>query len=210
MNLKTNLLASAALIALAVPGVASAASLGLDFQPGDVRITGSSNFTWTLGYEFNDVVATSVVGLATWNSGVVGNIEIGLWNAGGALLATATVNNASATTGAADWLYSLITPVPLTPGDTYLVGSIGETNYAYEVNPVVINPMISYNHNAWTSGGLAFPGNASPSGAEHAFYGGNVLLSSVPEPSTWAMMGIGFAGLGAVAVGRRRRQVAAA
>jgi hypothetical protein len=78
------------------------------------------------------------------------------------------------------------------------------------VNPVVIDPRIAYNHNAWTTGGLAIPLRASPSFAEHAFYGGNVLLSSVPEPSTWAMMGIGFAGLGAVAVRRRRRQVAMA
>jgi hypothetical protein len=65
MNLKTNLLAGVAAIALAVPGVSSAATLGLDFMPVNVGVVGSSNFTWTLGYEFNDVTATSVVGLAT-------------------------------------------------------------------------------------------------------------------------------------------------
>jgi hypothetical protein len=124
MNLKTNLLAGVAAIALAVPGVSSAATLGLDFMPVDVGVVGSSNFTWTLGYEFNDVTATSVVGLATWNSGVVGNIEIGLWNAGGALLATATVNNAShprsamltgSTAGSARFPLPPATPTSLAP-----------------------------------------------------------------------------------------------
>jgi Domain of unknown function (DUF4082)/PEP-CTERM motif len=210
MNLKANLLLSAAAFALAVPGVGSAATLGLDFLPGNVGVTGSSDFTWTLGYEFTDLTATDVVGLATWNSGVVGTIEIGLWTLSGTLLATADVTSASPTIGSADWLYSAITPVALTPGTTYLVGSIGETDYAYEVNPVSIDPSISYNHNAWAFGGLTYPGNASSAGAEHAFYGGNVVLSSIPEPSTWVMMGIGFAGLGAVAVRRRRRQVAVA
>jgi len=209
MSIKLNLLASVAAIALAVPGVGSAATLGLDFLPGDVGVVGTSVDTWTLGYEFNDVTATSVVGLASWNSGIVGNIEVGLWAAGNAVpLATAVVNANSPTIGTADWVYSLITPVPLTPGDTYLVGSYGETNYAFEVNPVVINPLIAYNHNAWTNGGLLYPGNASASFAEHAFYGGNVLLA--PEPSTWVMMGIGFAGLGAGAIRRRRREVVAA
>jgi hypothetical protein len=210
MSVRLNLLASVAAIALAAPGVASAQSLGLDFLPGDVGVTAGSNFTWTLGYEFNDVSAVDVIGLASWNSGVVGNIEVGLWSGGGALLATATVNNASPVIGTADWIWEPISPVALVPGQTYLVGSIGETDYAYDVNPVVIDPRISYNHNAWQFGGLTFPGRVSPASSEHAFYGGNVVLASVPEPSTWAMMGIGFAGLGAVAVRRRRRQVAMA
>ena len=38
-----------------------------------------------------------------------------------------------------------------------------------------------------------------------ATFAGNASASTVPEPSTWAMMGIGFVGLGFVAVRRSRR-----
>ena len=34
---------------------------------------------------------------------------------------------------------------------------------------------------------------------------GNVTTLAVPEPSTWAMFGIGFVGLAAVGLTRRRR-----
>jgi hypothetical protein len=37
-----------------------------------------------------------------------------------------------------------------------------------------------------------------------------VNISGVPEPSTWAMMGLGFASLGVVACGARRRTSLAA
>jgi hypothetical protein len=37
----------------------------------------------------------------------------------------------------------------------------------------------------------------------------NGFVATVPEPSTWAMMLVGFAGLGAFAIRRRRRQSAA-
>ncbi len=209
MNIRLKLLASVAAVAFAAPGVASAASLGIDFDPSAVGAVGYSSYTWTLGYEFTDVTATDVVGLASWNSNINGTVYIGLWAAGNAApLATTTVNAASPTIGAADWVYNLITPVPLTPGATYLVGSYGPTNYSYYVNPISVNPLISYNHNAWTYGGLNYPGLQSGTFAEHAFYGGNVLLA--PEPSTWVMLGIGFAGLGAAAVRRRRREVVAA
>ncbi len=38
----------------------------------------------------------------------------------------------------------------------------------------------------------------------------NINMTAVPEPSTWAMMGIGFAGLGGLTVLARRRRAAAA
>jgi hypothetical protein len=37
--------------------------------------------------------------------------------------------------------------------------------------------------------------------------GGSVITSSVPEPSTWAMMGVGFIGLGYAAFRRRKTNV---
>jgi hypothetical protein len=34
---------------------------------------------------------------------------------------------------------------------------------------------------------------------------GNVTSSSIPEPATWAMFGIGFAGIGLAGLTKRRR-----
>ena len=47
------------------------------------------------------------------------------------------------------------------------------------------------------------------SNAPNDFAIGTVALSSVPEPSTWAMMMLGFAGLGFAAFRTRKTAVAA-
>jgi hypothetical protein len=50
-----------------------------------------------------------------------------------------------------------------------------------------------------TSGGTSNSPLVEPTatdGVGYGFFGGNIELSTVPEPSTWAMMLIGFAGLG--------------
>jgi hypothetical protein len=48
--------------------------------------------------------------------------------------------------------------------------------------------------------------NISGTGGGTSGYGGNLSVRAVPEPSTWAMMILGFAGLGFMAYGRKGRQ----
>jgi hypothetical protein len=204
MAINRNLLAAGMAAAALSGGAATAATLGVDFLPGAVGMnSGCCASSYTLGYAFEDLTATSVVGLGVWAQGGAG--EVGLWDAGGNLLATANVPGVLV--GAAPWYFTAISPVPLTPGDVYYVGAYTDGGYAFDVNPVVVAPQISYLHNAWAFGGLNFPGNISPSFAEHGFFGGNVELSSVPEPATWGVMVAGMAGAGAVM--RRRRRAAA-
>jgi PEP-CTERM motif len=60
-----------------------------------------------------------------------------------------------------------------------------------------------------TSEALSFLANGSPGEPPFALLDG-VTMTAVPEPSTWAMMLIGFGGLGFAAYRRRRGAVAAA
>jgi Domain of unknown function (DUF4082)/PEP-CTERM motif len=206
------LLASAATVALSVPWAASSATLGVDFEPDVVAYPTSYEFT--LGYSFTDVLATSVIGLGAWDSGIGGTVEIGLWNSSGDLLATTTVDGSETPVGSAPWVFSSISPVALTPGSVYYVGAYGVENYTFGVSPVTIASSISIDHNAWAHGGLNFPSLSSAPFVEYGFFGANVELgvpSAIPEPSTWVMMGIGFTAIGAAAgIRRRRRKVVAA
>ena len=204
MNLKT-LLACAAFIAATMPAIANASDLGVDFDPSLAVYVGPSG-PWTLGYAFQDLTATSVVGLGAWNNGIKGDVMVGLWDSGRNLLASTTVNSSSTVVGTASWVFTPITPVALTVGDTYYVGAYGAFNYTDTINPVTVAPEISYLYNAYEVG-FASP-SGSPNDNDHGFFGGNVQLAGgVPEPATWAMMGLGFLGAGAAM--RRRRGVAA-
>jgi PEP-CTERM motif len=52
---------------------------------------------------------------------------------------------------------------------------------------------------------LVEPTNSEALGPnEDSWFGGNIELSTVPEPSTWAMMLLGFAGLGYASYRRAR------
>ena len=144
---------------LAAPMAAQAGSVGVDFTTANA--VGLSNNTWTLGYQFTANSNTSVVGLGTWNSGISGDIQVGLWDSLQTLLASAIVTAADAQLGTANWVFAGISPVALTGGSNYFVGSYGQTNYAFDVNGFSTDPRITYVRDAWTGGGLSLPNLSS-------------------------------------------------
>jgi hypothetical protein len=159
--------------------------------------------------------SVSVRGLATWDSwGAAGSVEVGLWDSSQNLLASASVSNSSPTIGSANWSYTNIAPVALTAGDTYYVGSYGsDANFAGYTDDFTVDSRITYVQDVYTYGAFAFP--CASSGISAALgggdFGGNVILGTpassilgAPEPSTWAMFLLGFAGLGATGYRRAR------
>jgi hypothetical protein len=226
MKLKTSLTVfSAFAAATAMAMSARAADIGLDFDPNPAATSISAflNGDFTVGWAFEDETAADVVALGIWGGqpntdpfyGIKGIVTVALWDSSGNLLASTTVDPNSPRSGTANqWVFSTIAPVRLTPGQTYYVGShqtsFDAQDYVFGVNPVSIAPEISYLHNA-TQIGFGFPDFTLSSNDEHGFFGGNVLLAaaSVPEPSSWALLLLGFGGLGATMRSRRRSGLAA-
>jgi hypothetical protein len=121
------------------------------------------------------------------------------------LFASAFVSNSSSEVGSAPWLFSPITPVKLVAGQTYVVGGQGGAEYTGLIGDASADPRISFGIDLYSDviGGanspLVEPTNSEALGPnEDSWFGGNIELSTVPEPSTWAMMLLGFAGLGAM------------
>jgi hypothetical protein len=180
---------------------------GVDFtSPGSVV---SSNSVWTLGYQFTANAGATVTGLATWDSwNTAGSVEVGLWNASGNLITQASVSNTSATIGSADWSYTAISPVALTAGDTYYVGSYGTAaGYTWGTSGFTVDSRINFVQDSWNYGAYGLPNQTDNL---QGFFGGNVVLGGVPEASTWAMMLLGFASLGFAGYRASRKSAALA
>ena len=173
----------------------------------------------TVGFVFDTKSNLSVTSLGWYaaDGSLVSSHQVGVWNASGVLLGSATVS-ADTTAGAVGFRYvSLSTPFTLASGERYFVGgrdtSTDNDNYLTSVSNLQTAPQITYVGSAVSPGnsGFAFPNiiNSTTSGGR---FGANLqfedlgVSSAVPEPATWAMMLIGFGGIGGM---MRRRKIAA-
>jgi Domain of unknown function (DUF4082)/PEP-CTERM motif len=201
----------------------AAPGLGVDFS-SDPGPFGHSGFN--LGWSFTANANVEVVGLGNWAGGVTAPPEddgypkpqqVGLWNSSGTLLASVYVTGNEMLVGSAPWVFESIAPVELVAGQTYVVGAQGGALYTGQVSDANFDPRITCGEDL--SYDLADPESNSPlfepnktdgfPPSEAGWFGANVqLLSAVPEPSTWAMMLLGFAGIG-VAGWRAQRKAAA-
>jgi PEP-CTERM motif-containing protein len=157
--------------------------------------------TWTLGYSFQVNSAISVSALAVFDAGSDGlNVShaVGFWDASGNLLASVVVPAGVAAPIQGGFRYEPITPLALTVGNVYYVGSVnGIDNDPWEQDPSVLTaaPQITYlsRQYEFSSGGLVFP-NLVGSGTT-GYFGGNFLFTTgvpVPEPGTFMMLGGGL------------------
>jgi hypothetical protein len=132
--------------------------------------------------------------------------DVGLYDSSGDLLASVTVSRFSPLTGGYHFLP--IAPVALIAGDTYTVDAQVNDNPWQYGTLAPTPPQITFDNNSYLySSSLAFPTNTGGSGP--AYFGPNLIIGA-PEPTSWALMLMGFGALGAtMRIARRKSAVAA-
>jgi hypothetical protein len=165
----------------------------------------------TIGWSFTVTTPVTVMDLGIWDFAdhtLVHDHPVGIWDAGGTLLASTTITSSSTTvassSGEGQWLFNSIHPLVLTDGH-YVVGALiyfndlvdgGQTKAKYTTAPGV-----TYDANAELyANTLSFP-NGTFAGFDGGNFGANFEFASVPEPSTLTLLGVAGMCL-AVAAGR--------
>jgi len=175
---KTALLASAAVMAaLLAPGAANATVEGFKFESADITAIFSLDVTG---------------GQAVSGTGTLWSPH---WSGGGdpmTLVTLSTPNVHNLGSGVLSYRFG---------GGTDLIGDTAVPIDSW--GPVFIvntRPNLDVGFNVWWNGGNSYTGfiagNAPSKGAPIIYLGENGSVGSIPEPATWAMLGIGFAALG--------------
>ncbi len=164
------------------------------------------NPAFTLGWSFSTNSAVTVSSLGVFDSGLDGladSYQVGIFNSSGTLLTSTTVQSGTVDPLINQFRYASTASVTLAAGATYSIGALYLTGddglvaspggFGDPVN-FALNPAITFLDAGYAFGGtLTAPQNG---GGGEGYFGPNFLAGGVPELSTWAMMIIGFGGVG--------------
>jgi hypothetical protein len=179
---------------------------------------GEGSVAGTVGFEFTVSSPEEVTALGVFTGDAYGlccgPAQVGIWDTATAgLLVAANVPDLSAAMLDGLFAYIGITPLLLEPGTTYLIGaSVPDENFTSIFIPSTGNsfaPGVMFIEGLYSGNeGLVLPSFVNEEGT--ASFGPNFLFTPVPEPSTWAMMALGFAALGLTGYRTSRKRPGAA
>ena len=214
MKMKHFAALAAAVGAMSVAVVAHAGTPALDFDQNNGLTLGNGPFT--LGWEFTTSAKLKLDGLGVFDDSLDGlneSHDVGLWDNFGNLLASTTVGSGTSGTLIDNFRYNSISPLTIGAG-TYFIGALwldgGDNNvFVGQSGTVTTIPQVSYVSASYVAGGsLANPTNTGV-GAP-GYFGPNFTAGGVPEPTSWALMLVGFGGLGVAMRSRRKLAYATA
>ena len=197
---------------IASPVVATASMLAVDFAPPiesqvDYYEDDVAGFKFTVGTD--DIVVTDLGFFDRNQNGLFEAHPVGIYEYDTeALVVSATVP--SGTAGTLDSLFRFvsITPTTLTAATEYVIVGYRPTAgdpIAFNVSDLSVAPFITYDNNVAKNdtGGLVFAGEVFD--VSTGWFGPNFKADIVPEPSSFALLGVGLFGV-CVWMWRRRYQ----
>ena len=205
-------------------GMANAGSVS--FTPlVEFKTSGGTEFpptsAATLGFSFILSEAKVAESLMVWDEGsdgLLGFCLVGLWNSGGTLLASVTIDAGTSNPAIADpsglgsWRFTTISPLFLNPG-TYVVGSLitdsDPVRYGMESsNRTMVSGASYVDGLVDVTGALTFPTEPASTayGLPNGLFGANIGVQSVPEPASMILTGLSLGGTFLVGVCRKRRK----
>ncbi|NQT02875.1 MAG: hypothetical protein HQ580_12680 [Planctomycetes bacterium] len=174
---------------------------------------------YTEGWQFVPISPISVTHLGMWDDffeswlsdespGFNYQIPIGIWRVSDqALLTSTTLGPGTSDPLLGEFRYAEITPIPLSPGETYAIAfqwadsfSLSENVKDWESGQVIVDPAITIgSHVGSTSPGFVFP---DINYQENPRFGPNFQFTVIPAPGAVLL---GSIGVGLVSWLRRRR-----
>jgi hypothetical protein len=165
--------------------------------------TNLNNPPFTLGYTFSTSTSFKIDGLGLYdqgNDGLVDSHDIGLWDSGGNLLASATVDAGTTDSLINGFRFVSIAPVTIAAG-TYSIGALfltgNDPNFFGGDGTLSSISGFTYLSSAYAGGGMLSDPTTLNGGGVPAYVGPNLLVASVPEPASWAMLLLGCGLVGA-------------
>ncbi|OJW22004.1 MAG: hypothetical protein BGO49_14565 [Planctomycetales bacterium 71-10] len=199
--------ATALLLVLTIPCASRADSIAADFTGGPTTIGHGGNSSTTLGWTFTAESAVRVAALGYFDEagdGLAEAHEVGIFDAGGTLLVSATVPSGAGGSLADGFRYVAIAPFVLSAGTYTIGGAIGAAAsdpVAYNVSglasasPITIPTGAGRYTEAGAYTSLSFPDLVYPPQAPYdGYFGPNFQFTAVPEPSGLALLALGAAG----------------
>ena len=212
---KSLLLAAASAMLVAAP--AAAQTLAVSGFTGGVNANLSGqDLPRTVGWDFTPTANITVTELGFFDldgDGLALSHDIGIWASDGTLLGGTTIAAGVGDTLINGFRFTDISDLVLTAGQTYVIGAVIQLdpngdNYFLNPATVASDAMIGYGRGLRSdaNSGFAMPTVDANSGR----FGPNFrfLQSAIPEPTTWAMLILGFGVVGGAMRARRRTQFA--